>query len=83
MGFFSSNLRLQFFFTRSKNKVIKWIDFYYFKAAKNYKNIFKLMRVAKIKYFNSCLYFHCINNRINPLIIIVNLNEVPFIVKER
>jgi len=57
--------------------------FYCFKAAKNYKNIFKLMRVAEIKHFNSCLYFYYINNGINFLIVIVDLNRVPFIIKER
>ena len=56
--------------------------FFYFKAAKNYKNIFKLMHVAEIKHFNSCLYLYYINNRINFLIIMVDLNKVFFIVKK-
>jgi len=56
--------------------------FYYFKAAKNYIDIFKLIRVAEIKRFNSCLYFYYINNRINLLIIIVDLNKIPPIIKE-
>ena len=56
--------------------------FYYFKAIKNYKNIFKLMCVAEITHFNSYLYFYYINNRINPLTIIVDLNKVPSIIKE-
>jgi len=55
---------------------------YRFKAAKSYKNIFKLMPAAEIKRFNSYLYFYCINNRINSLIITVDLNRVPFIIKE-
>jgi len=57
--------------------------FYCFKAAKNYKNVFKLMRAVEIKYFSSCLYFYCINNGINSLIITVDLNKVPLIIKER
>jgi len=56
--------------------------FYCFKAAKNYKDIFKLIRVAEIKHFNNCLYFYYINNKINSLTIIVDLNRVPFIIKE-
>ena len=56
---------------------------YYFKATKNYKDIFKLMRTAEIKRFNSHLYFYYINNKINSLIIIVNLSRVFFIIKER
>jgi len=57
--------------------------FYYFKAAKNYKYIFQVMHAIKIESFNSCLYFYYINNRIDSLIIIVNLNRVPFITKKR
>jgi len=40
------------------------------------------MRTTKIKYFNNCLYFYCINNGINPLIIAVDLSKIPFIVVE-
>jgi len=40
------------------------------------------MRAAEIKRFNSYLYFYYINNEINPLIIIVDLNRMPFIIKE-
>jgi len=40
------------------------------------------MRVVEIKYFNSYLYFYYIDHRINFLIIIVDLNRVPFIIKE-
>jgi len=40
------------------------------------------MHAIKIKGFNSYLYFYCINNRINSLTIIVNLNEIPFIIKK-
>jgi len=56
--------------------------FYYFKAAKNYKDIFKLMRMAEIEHFNNCLYFYYINNGINPLTITVNLNKMPLIIKK-
>jgi len=57
--------------------------FYCFKATKNYKDVFKLIRTAEIEHFNNFLYFYCINNRINFLIIIVDLNKVFFIIKER
>ena len=56
--------------------------FYCFKATKNYKNIFKLMRAAEIKRFNSYLYFYYIDNGIKILTIIVNLNRVSPIIKE-
>ena len=32
--------------------------------------------------FNSRLYFYCVNNRINPLTILVNLSRVPPIAKK-
>jgi hypothetical protein len=50
--------------------------FYRFKAAKNYKNIFKLIHTTEIDRFNSCLYFYCVDNGINPLTISVNLSRV-------
>ena len=71
-----------FFFTNNKNKVTNWMYFYCFKATKNYKDIFKLMRVVEIKCFNSCLYFYCINYKINLLTIIVDLSKVFSIIKE-
>jgi len=40
---------------------------YYFRAVKNYKDTFQLMRIIKIERFNSRLYFYCVNRRINPL----------------
>jgi len=40
------------------------------------------MRVAKIKHFNNYLYFYCINNKINPLTVIVDLNKILSIIKE-
>ena len=55
---------------------------YCFKAAKNYKDIFKLIRAADIKRFNSYLYFYCIDYRINPLTVTVDLSKVPPIIKE-
>jgi len=61
---------------------MKWIYFYYFKATKNNKNIFKLMHAAEIKRFNNYLYFYYINNRINPLTITVDLSKIPPIIKE-
>ncbi len=61
---------------------MKWMYFYCFKAVKNYKNIFKLIYMTKIKRFNSHSYFYCIDQRINLLVIIINLSRVPFIVKE-
>ena len=57
--------------------------FYHFKAAKNYKNIFKLMRVVEIKHFNSYLYFYYIDYRINLLTIMVDLSKMLSIIKER
>ena len=56
--------------------------FYCLKVVKNYKDVFKLMRIIEIKRFNSRLYFYCINNRINPVTIAVDLNKVPHIVEE-
>ena len=58
------------------------MHFYYFKATKNYKDAFKLIYIIKIDRFNNYLYFYCINNRINPLTILVNLNRVPPITKK-
>jgi len=40
------------------------------------------MRATEIKRFNSRLYFYYINNKINPLIIAVDLNRVPPIIIE-
>jgi len=58
------------------------MHFYCFKATKNYKDIFKLMRAAEIKYLNNYLYFYYIDNKIDFLIIIADLSKVPFIIKE-
>ena len=40
------------------------------------------MHAAKVKRFNNYLYFYYINHRINLLTITVNLNKMPFIIKE-
>jgi hypothetical protein len=55
---------------------------YYLKAIRNYKDIFKLIRATKRKRFNSRLYFYYVNNRINPLTIVVDLSRVPPIIAE-
>ena len=58
------------------------MHFYYLRAVKNYKNAFQLMRAAKMERFNSRLYFYCVNNRINPLTVAVDLSRVPPIIAE-
>ena len=40
------------------------------------------MRATKIERFNSRLYFYCVNNKINPLTIAVDLSRVPSIIVE-
>ena len=40
------------------------------------------MRATEKKRFNSRLYFYCINNRINPLVVAVDLSRVPPIIIE-
>ena len=55
---------------------------YCLKAVKNYKDMFKLMRATEKKRFNSCLYFYYIDNRINPLVVVVDLSRVPLIIIE-
>ena len=55
---------------------------YRLKAIKNYKDAFQIIRAAKIERFNSRLYFYYVNNRINPLTIIVDLGRVPPIIAE-
>ena len=44
--------------------------------------MFQLIYITEIECFNSCLYFYYINNRIDPLTIIVDLNRVPPVVIE-
>ena len=41
-----------------------------------------LIYITEIDYFNSCLYFYYINNRIDLLTVMIDLNRVPFIIKE-
>jgi len=58
------------------------MHFYYLRAVKYYKDAFQLMRITKMERFNSCLYFYCVNHRINPLTITVELSIMPSIVAE-
>jgi len=53
---------------------------YRFRAVKNYKDIFKLMYATKMERFNSRSYFYYINNRINPLAVMVDLSRVPLVI---
>jgi uncharacterized protein YukJ len=55
---------------------------YRLKAIGNYKDTFKLIRATKKKRFNSRLYFYCVDNRIDPLTVAVDLSRVPPIVAE-
>ena len=55
---------------------------YCLRAIKNYKDAFQLIHVTKIKCFNSCLYFYYVNNRINPLAVVVDPSKVPPIIIE-
>ena len=66
----------------NRNEVRKWMHSYRLKAVENYKEAFQLMRATEIERFNSRLYFYCINNRINPLTVAVDLSRVPPIVAE-
>ena len=50
---------------------------YRLRAVENYKDVFKLMYITKIKYFNSRSYFYCINNGIDPLTVTVDLSRLP------
>ena len=56
--------------------------FYRLKAAKNYKDAFKLIYITEIDRFDSYLYFYYINNGIDPLTILIDLSRVPPITKE-
>ena len=55
---------------------------YRFRAVKNYKDAFRLMCITKMERFNSRSYFYCINNKINPLAIMVDLSRVPLVIIE-
>ena len=56
--------------------------FYRLRAVENYKDAFKLIRTTKIQRFNSRSYFYCVNSRINPLTVTVDLSRIPPIVIE-
>ena len=58
------------------------MHFYCLRAVKNYKDAFQLIHATKIKCFNNCLYFYCVNNGINLLTVAVDLSRVPPIVAE-
>ena len=55
---------------------------YYLRAVKNYKDIFKLMRITKMERFNSRSYFYYVNSRINPLTVMVDLSRLPLVIIE-
>ena len=55
---------------------------YRLRAVKNYKDVSKLIYVTKIKRFNNCFYFYCIDNGINPLTVIVDPSRLPLVVIE-
>jgi hypothetical protein len=61
---------------------MKWIHSYRLRAVKNYKDAFKLIRTTKIERFNSRSYFYCVDNRINPLTITVDLSRLPPVIVE-
>ena len=56
---------------------------YCLRAVENYRDAFKLMYITEIKRFNSRFYFYCVNNRINPLTVTVDLSRLPPIITER
>jgi len=55
---------------------------YYFRAVKNYKDAFQLIYATEMRRFDSCLYFYCVDNGIDPLTITVDPSRVPLIVAE-
>ena len=55
---------------------------YRFRAIKNYKDMFKLIRATKMERFNSRSYFYYVANRINPLTITVDLSRLPLVIIE-
>ena len=40
------------------------------------------MRITEMERFNSRLYFYCVNNRIDPLTVAVDLSRVPLVIVE-
>jgi hypothetical protein len=55
---------------------------YRLKAVKDYKDTFKLIRATKMERFNSYSYFYYVNNRIDPLTVMVDLSRLPLVVIE-
>jgi len=55
---------------------------YRLRAVENYKDAFQLIHTTEIERFNSRLYFYCVNNRIDPLTVTVDLSRVPPVVVE-
>ena len=55
---------------------------YRLKAVENYKDTFKLIYATEMDCFNSCLYFYCVDNGIDPLTVLVNLSRVPLITEK-
>ena len=56
---------------------------YRLKAAENYKDAFKLIYAIKMDCFNSHLYFYYVNNRINPLTVLIDPSRVPLIAEKK
>ena len=55
---------------------------YRLRAIKNYRDIFKLIRITKIERFNSRSYFYYVDRRINPLTITVDLSRLLLVIIE-
>ena len=55
---------------------------YRFRAVKNYKDTFKLIRATKIERFDSRSYFYYVDSGINPLTITVDLSRLPLVIIE-
>jgi hypothetical protein len=68
--------------TRNRNEVAKWIHSYRLKAVENYKDAFKLIYTTKMERFDSRSYFYCVDNRIDPLTVTVDLSRLPLVIIE-
>lgn len=55
---------------------------YRLRAIKNYKDAFKLMRVTEMERFDSCSYFYCVDNGIDPSTVTVDPSRLPPVVAE-
>ena len=53
---------------------------YCLRAVKNYKDVFKLIYVTKMERFNSRSYFYCVDSRIDPLTVTVDLSRLPLVI---